>query len=136
MSLKAAAGAAPAQVPTAARATAYGLRAASASLAQGKGVRSFSEAAAPADGAFLCVRTLFSKAGVGVSDVSCRARSAALLHLKASACLDVQNRPAWSPSAFQQGPHNSSLFGFPSEGSRAVCWLGACMDQSCPVALF
>lgn len=90
VSLKAAAGAAPAQVPTAARATAHGLRAASASLAQGKGVRSFSEAAAPADGAFLCVRTLFSKAGVGVSDVSCRARSAALLHLKASACLDVK----------------------------------------------
>lgn len=50
VSLKAAAGAAPAQVPTAARATAHGLRASSASLVQGKGVRSFSEAAAPAEG--------------------------------------------------------------------------------------
>eukprot|EP00752_Nemacystus_decipiens_P005476 g4958.t1 len=48
-SLKAAAAAAPAQVPTAPRASAHGLRVASASLAQSKGVRSFSEAAAPAE---------------------------------------------------------------------------------------
>eukprot|EP00903_Cladosiphon_okamuranus_P007999 g7718.t1 len=50
VSFKAAAGAAPAQVPTAAaRATAHGLREAPASLVHGKGARSLSEAAAPAE---------------------------------------------------------------------------------------
>lgn len=113
MSLKAAAGAAPAQVPTAAR----GLRAAaSASLVQGKGVRSFSEASAPAEGA--CALVLVCVSVLSFMSLLARTKCCAASPQRRR----KQNRGGgWLP-AFSRGHKNSSL---DCIGDSVVPWLGS-----------